>query len=545
MITWFSAMAAPRARHAALGLVCVGALLALSSRAARADEARLTAARAAAGAGRVAEARALYGQALAAGLVEHAQALVDAGEPRPTSVTSLANEQSDELPEAPAAPEAAPRANAPRADAPRADAPRADAPRASDDEVAAQAREAAAREAAEREAAAKHNETLLARERAAREEEARWRAVEAARAATVVAASPALPAPEPPAVFQAGLRAGLSATDPDGGKHRGAGLMFTWLTFATPRGRGAVVVDLESTRFRAGRDDTMNRGQVAFYGLGFDWTLPLARNGTGVFLGAEATAGVLQGSTKTSSIVQSGGVVQVMPHAGAGVAYRGVGLFADAGWRVQVLSPAGSASESGLVLQGGLRVEMAAGDARAPTGFDRGSFDLGYAARVYAPNGSNVYSRYGGLPFASGTGPMLGHELTLTTGAHLPRHADHGLSLTYLGADRAGGGAGLNVVGLGYVATWHAFAARQLLNPYVGLRLGLDYISSGDKTSTTFSYAAQVGAVASGSAGVDVAVARQVAVRLGVSYDAVAYANRVPNGSLSGYAALAGLIVRL
>jgi len=70
-------------------------------------------------------------------------------------------------------------------------------------------------------------------------------------------------------------------------------------------------------------------------------------------------------------------------------------------------------------------------------------------------------------------------------------------------------------------------------------------VVGGDKTSTTFSYAAQVGAVVSGSAGVDVAVARQVALRLGVSYDAVAYANRVPNGSLSGYAALAGLIVRL
>jgi hypothetical protein len=217
---------------------------------------------------------------------------------------------------------------------------------------------------------------------------------------------------------------------------------------------------------------------------------------------------------------------------------------------VQVLKPAGSASESGLVLQGGLRVEMAAGDARAPSGFDRGSFDLGsfdvgYAARIYAPNGSNVYRRYGGLPFASGIGPMLGHELTLTTGAYLPRHADHGLSFTYLGADRVGGGAGLHVLGLGYVGTWHAFATRQVFNPYVGLRLGLDYISSGDKTSTTFSYAAQVGAVASGSAGVDVAVGRRVALRLGVAYDAVAYANRVPNGSLSGYAALAGLIVRL
>jgi hypothetical protein len=493
--------------------------MAMSSRAARADEARLTAARAAAGAGRVAEARALYGQALAAGLVEHAQALLDAGEPRPTSVTSLANEQPDELPEAPAVPEAAPRAN---------------------EELEAQAREAAEREAAE-----KHNEALIARERAAREEEARWRAAEAARAAAVVVAAPAPLTLEPPAVFQVGLRAGLSATDPDGGKHRGAGLMFTWLTFATPRGRGAVVVDLESTRFRAGRDDTMSRGQVAFYGLGFDWTLPLATRGTGLFLGAEATAGVLQGSTTTSSIVQSGGVVQVMPHAGVGVAYQGVGLFADAGWRVQVLRPAGSASESGLVLQGGLRVEMAAGDARAPSGFDRGSFDLGYAARIYAPNGSNVYRRYGGLPFASGTGPMLGHELTLTTGAYLPRHADHGLSFTYLGADLAGGGAGLHILGLGYVATWHAFATRQLFNPYVGLRLGLDYISSGDKTSTTFSYAAQVGAVASGSAGVDVGIDRRVALRLGVAYDAVAYANRVPNGSLSGYAALAGLIVRL
>jgi hypothetical protein len=509
MITWFSAVAFPRARRGALGLALAGAvfLALLNAGPARADEARLAAARAAAGAGRVAEARALYGQALAAGLVEHARALRDAGEPRPTSVTSLANEQPEPV-EAQASPAAAPEA----------------APY-----------DAQARQAAEQEQIARAHAAAAT---AVREEEARRRAVATPRVAAVVVAGPASPPLAPPAVFQVGLRGAVSATDPAGGKHVSGGLMFTWLTFATSRGRGAVVVDLESTRWRSGRDDTMDRAQVAFYGLGFDWTLPFATRGTGVFLGAEATAGVLQGSTKVSSVVETGAVVQVMPHAGAGVAYRGIGFFADAGWRLQVREPARQASEGGLVLQGGLRVEMKEGDALTPSGFD-----LGYVARVYAPNGSNVYRRYGGLPFTSGAGPLLGHELTLTTGAHLPRHADHGLALTYLGADRAGGGTGLHVVGLGYVGTWHAFAARQLVNPYVGIRLGLEYISSGD--AAAFRHNAQVGAVASGSAGVDVDVARRVALRLGFAYDVVAYANDVPNGSLSGYAVLAGVIVRL
>ena len=131
----------------------------------------------------------------------------------------------------------------------------------------------------------------------------------------------------------------------------------------------------------------------------------------------------------------------------------------------------------------------------------------------------------------------------MTTNAYLPRHADHGLALTYLGADQTGGGAPLHVVGLGYLGTWHAFATRQLFNPYAGLRLGLAYISNGD--ASTFDHTKQLGGVAAAMAGVDVGVHRRAALRLGVAYEAVTYANDVANASLSGYAVEAGVIVRL
>jgi hypothetical protein len=516
MITWFSAAAFRAGALLGFALAAVPAradeppsapVAPLSAKARekrRAAEAHLAAARAAAGAGKAADARALYGQALAAALAAYGQEAAEGDAPRPTSVTSLANEQPREDLEAPTeapvetaggvglapAPQAAPN------EEPATEAPRRPAPPLRGSVAVARA-------------------PLL----------------HVAPAASGDAAAP---------VFQVGLRGALSATDPAGGRHVSGGLVFTWLTFAIARGRGAAVVDLESTRWRAGRADTTDRAQVAFYGLGFDWTFPFASGGTGLFLGAEAAAGVLQGSTMTTPAVQTSGVLQLMPHVGGAVARRGFGLFADAGWRVQLLSGAalGKASEGGLVVQGGLRVEMPTG--AAP---EANALDLGYTARLYAPNGSSVYGRYGGLPRALGAGPLLEHELRLTTNAYLPRHADHGVALTYLGADQLGGGAGLHVVGLGYLGTWHAFATRQLFNPYAGVRLGLAYISNGD--ASTFDHTKQVGGVASAMAGVDVGVHRRAALRLGVAYETVIYSNDVANASLSGYAVEAGVIVRL
>ena len=521
MITWFSAAAFRPSALLGLALAALAALPAradeppsapavrLSAKARekrRAAEAHLAAARAAAGAGKAADARALYGQALAAALAAYGQEAADGGAPRPTSVTSLANAQPrEELETATEAPTEAPVETS-------AEAQAAPPPEAAPDEETAT-------EAPRRTAPPARAPVAVARAPLAR----------VAPAAAGAAAAP---------VFQVGLRGTLSATDPAGGHHLGGGLVFTWLTFPIARGRGAAVVDLESTRWRPGRADTTDRAQVAFYGLGFDWTFPFASGGTGLFLGAEVAAGVLQGSTMTTPAVQTSGALELMPHVGGALAHRGFGLFADAGWRVQLLSSAalGKASEGGLVVQGGLRVEM-------PTGGESHAFDLGYTARVYAPNGSSVYGRYGGLPLARGAGPLLEHELRLTTNAYLPRHVDHGLALTYLGADQIGGGAGLHVVGLGYLGTWHAFATRQLFNPYAGLRLGLAYIWNGD--ASTFDHARQVGGVAAAMAGVDVAVHRRAALRLGVAYQAVTYANDVANASLSGYAVEAGVIVRL
>jgi hypothetical protein len=485
------------------------------------SEARLAAARAAAGSGKKGvDARALYGQALAAGLAAVGQAAADAEAPRPSSTTSVANEQpgGDEPAAAPEPPVAA----------------------APEDEAAARAR------AAQEQEQKQENAERVARERAdaaaaetkRREEaEALRRAAAPVAAPVVVAVAPPPRAPSPPLAFQIGERSAFAAKDSAGGHHVSGGLVFTWLTFATTRGRGTVVVDLESTRFRAGRNDTMDRAQVAFDGLGFDWTVPFASRGTGLFVGAEAAAGVLQSSTAMSSVVQTDSVLQLMPHVGGAVSLGAVGLFADAGWRFAVLAGSGAGSVGGLVAQGGLRVEMNPGEAPAP-----GAFEVGYAARFYAPNGSAIYKNYGGLPGSSGSGPLLEHELFVTTKAGLPARADAGLAVTYLGADRADSGAGLHVAGLGVLGTWHAFATHQLVNPYLGLRLGVEYISNQD--SATFEYAKQVGLLGAGAAGIDVGLHRRVALRLGVAYDVVAYSTNQPNASLSGYAVEAGVLVR-
>ncbi|HVU52486.1 MAG TPA: opacity family porin, partial [Polyangia bacterium] len=371
----------------------------------------------------------------------------------------------------------------------------------------------------------------------------------AAAVPVVVAPAPAAPS-GPPAVFQAGLRFVPQAKDANGNDRASAGLAFTWLTLATPYGRGSAVVALESSRWHAGRADVSDRDQVAFYGLGLDWTVPFASHGTGMFVGAEAAGGVLQTSRMTSPTIGTDAVLMLTPHVGGAVAYRGVGLFVDAGWRFQLLADtatSGDAKEGGLLLQGGLRVEMPRGEPRAdraagPSVLD--AFSLGYAARFYAPNGSRVWNRYGGL-FGADAGPLVGHELALTTSLGLPRahHVDYGVALDYLGASQDGGGTALSMLGLGLLATWHAFATRQLLNPYVGARLSAVYISSDDPM--TFQYKSQVSPTASVMAGVDVAILRRVALRLGVAYDEVDNANDVANASLSGYAVEAGLGVRL
>ena len=430
-------------------------------------------------------------------------------------MTSLANEQPAE--EAPAAPIA-------------------------DAEAAAEAQRAAEKERAEASARERKQRNQRNREEALREEARQQSLREAQPEAPLVVVALLPLAPSPPLEFEVGVRSALMAKAPDGSKHVGTGLVFTWLTFATPGGRGSVVVDLESTRRVSGRNDTMDRGQVGFYGLGFDWTLPFASHGTGLYVGAEAAGGVLQSSTAMTTNVATEGVLQLMPHVGGAVSYRGFGLFADAGWRFQLLADSatsGQASAGGLVLQGGLRVEMAPSATR-----ETSDFNLGYAARLYSPNGSRVYTRYGGV-FGADSGPLVAHELLLTTSAYLPRalHMDQGLALTYLGADQDGGGTALTMLGIGWLGTWHAFATRQLFNPYLGLRLGVVAISTGD--ATTFEYKTQAAFVASGMAGVDVAVLRRLALRLGVAYDAVNNSNNKDNASLSGYAVEAGVIVRL
>ena len=462
-------------------------------------EARLAAAREAAGAGRDAEARALYQAALGAALLT--QPVESPGE-----VTAESS------------------ASPPTAEPTSGDVP-----------------DTAAAERAHAEAAAE-----AAKEEAARQDEARRAApppvavaVAPVVAAPVVVATAPPPAPRPPLGFQVGIRSAASARDATGVHHPDdAGLVFTWLTFAAPYSRASIVLDLESTRWRSARDDVMSGGATAFYGLGLDWSVPFMLGGTGLVVGAEAMGGVLQSAKAGSSAVDTGVALQLMPHAGAVVMLKNVGVFLDAGWRLQLAesSSLGQASEGGFVFQGGLRVEMKENEP-APDGLA-----VGYTARAYAPNGSNIYSAYGGLPATNSKGPLLGHELTLTTGARLPRRLEHGVALTFVASDRASGPS-LQIFGVAYLATVHAFATRQLLNPYVGAQAGVVYIRH--EETEAFSQGSQPGAVGTLRAGLDVDVTRRVRLRAGFAYDEVVYSNDRANGSLSGYAVEAGAIIRL
>jgi tetratricopeptide (TPR) repeat protein len=339
-------------------------------------------------------------------------------------------------------------------------------------------------------------------------------------------------APEP--TFQVGFRSALTATDPTGDHHLGGGLMFTWLAYASKHSRTSLVLDLESTRWTSGRTDATNRNQAAFYGLGFDWTFPIAIKGTGLFLGAEATYGVLQSSVMTDAAVNTDWVLQLMPHAGLGLAFHGVGLFADAGWRFQLFKNDSSkeAGLDGLVLQGGVRVDMSEGrDVDS-------SWNIGYTARAYTPNGRAIYSRYGGLPLTSGAGPLLGHEFTLT-GNGRGGSIEQGAAFIYTGADDSTGGSALKMMELSYVLTWHAFDTHQIFNPYIGTRLGFNKVSGvlGSDSSYLFVAAAQ--------AGLDIALGESFALRGGVAYDGMLGDDFTGDSALSGYALEAGLMFRM
>jgi hypothetical protein len=297
------------------------------------------------------------------------------------------------------------------------------------------------------------------------------------------------------------------------------------------------VFDLESTRFKPGRTDSSNQSQTGFYGLGFDWTVPIAFKGTGLFIGAEGTYGILQ-STNASNVMSSvntDGVLQLMPHAGVGLAFRGVGLFADAGWRFQLFenSSSGKAGVDGLVLQGGVRVDMKEGRDRDD------AWNIGYTARAFTPNGSNLYSQYGGLPGMSGAGPMLGHQVTIT-GNGDGRRWDQGLAFIYMGADSATGLQSLRVMDLGYIVTWHAFETHQAFNPYLGVRAGIGNVTGAPSVVSEAYYLSL-----SAHAGLDLSLGRSFVLRTGFAYDGTTYSNTVSNGSLDGYALEAGLIVRL
>ncbi|HTA21077.1 MAG TPA: hypothetical protein VK989_17410, partial [Polyangia bacterium] len=352
-------------------------------------EARLAAAREAAGAGRAADARGLYVAALGAALLT-------------LSV--------DSPPEEAVADESAAPAAAPPPDTAEAEAAAAE-----------RARVAAAQE-----------EAAKQQQQAAREEEAR-RAAAAPVPVVVTPPAPAVVAPPPPRAplaFSVGIRTTGSAKDAGGGKHvDDAGLMFTWLTYARAWSRLALVVDLESTRWRSAREDATNNGATALYSLGIDWSAPLTFGPWSLVGGAELMGGVLESSADASPVVNDGLALLVMPHVGFQIMLQHVGIFLDAGWRFQLAqsSSLGKASEDGYVFQSGLRFEMKEGELPA-----RG-YDVGYTARFYAPNGSNVYARYGGLPATSSKGPLLGHEVTLTTNEGVPPGAEHGVALSYIG----------------------------------------------------------------------------------------------------------------
>ena len=174
------------------------------------------------------------------------------------------------------------------------------------------------------------------------------------------------------------------------------------------------------------------------------------------------------------------------------------------------------------------------------------TFDIGYTARAYAPNGSAAYKRYGGLPFTSGGGPLLGHELTLMGNSNKSPSFEQGAAFIYMGADETSANGNppiaLKLYELSYIATLHAFSTHQFFNPYLGFRLGFDVIKG---AADVIGKASQTGFVGAAMAGVDFNFGETLVLRGGFAYDGVYTGDSTGNGSLSGYAVEAGVIFRL
>ena len=327
-------------------------------------------------------------------------------------------------------------------------------------------------------------------------------------------------------VFNASLR--LSRPSPSGNSSNMLGLVLTHFAERTGRTRWSVLLDLESTRALASRQNGTN---AAWYAVGGDFTVPIDIGGTGIFLGGEALAGIAQAQQQGVLKVQTGYGVALAPHAGIALAFHGVGITADLGYRIPLLVGDASGDAVGLrgfYLQAGLRTETI-----ARSDSSSGRWILGYTAHMLVPNGGTAASRFHTTTLIGG-GALLENALTLLKNSN---STTTGLWVSY--GHHSGGNDSITRTEAAWVYLWNAFGPDDLFNPYLGGRLGL-VSYSGDQFFGSGLHAGVLGAL---MAGIDLQLARAFVVRIGGSYDA----SSVPLSSsndLAGYAVDAGIQVR-
>ena len=302
-------------------------------------------------------------------------------------------------------------------------------------------------------------------------------------------------------VFMASGR--LSSLSYNGDKSASLGVLLSHTAKRWGHHRLSVLLDFESTRVLAGRSLDASTSRAAFYGAGADYTVPLAFGGTGLFLGAEAMLGLSQGQRGTSAIA-TGYALTVAPHAGLALAYKGIGLTADLGYRF-AFGGGDGVGLGGFFLQAGIRKETASNEPSR-----HGAFELGYTAHLFVPNSAGL-ANYQTLGFVGG-GATLQHTVTLLSQGGMLRN---GAWISYGSANGSIAGTKMTRAEASWAFILNAFDTEDLFNPYVGLRIGLLAAKAG-ADGEAFNY----GLLGAPMAGLDLQLFKGFVVGIGASYDA-------------------------
>jgi superkiller protein 3 len=325
-------------------------------------------------------------------------------------------------------------------------------------------------------------------------------------------------------VFMASAR--LSSLTYNGDKNASLGVLLSHTAKRWGHNRLSVLLDFESTRVVAGRSLDQNTSRAAFYGAGADYTVPIAFGGTGLFLGAEAMLGLAQGQRGAQPIT-TGYALTVAPHAGLALAYKGVGLTADLGYRF-AFGGGDGIGLGGFFLQAGVRRETPSNEPSR-----HGAFELGYTAHLFVPNNSAL-ANYGSIGFVGG-GAALQHTLTLLSQGGSLRN---GAWLSYGASNGTIDGTKMTRAEASWAFILNAFDTEDLFNLYIGLRLGVLGAKAGS-SDAEFKW----GVLGAPMAGLDLQLFKGFVVGVGASYDA-STAKTSSDASFDGYAIDASATLR-